>query len=215
VLFIGNSLTYTNDLPGIVEAMARSDGEMEIDAGEVAFPNFSLQDHWNEGTAREELEGAEWDFVIMQQGPSSLPENQEMLREWTVKWAEVIRDHGAEPALFTVWPSADRSFAFPDVISAYATAADGVDGVLLPAGEAWVAAWDEDGSLQFYGPDQFHPSQLGSYTAAAVIFGGLLDRSPVGLPASLRIDDDFVIDLPSATARLVQRAANDVLSARK
>jgi hypothetical protein len=56
---------------------------------------------------------------------------------------------------------------------------------LLPAGDAWRAAWRRDGTLALYGRDGFHPAPLGSYLAALVISQRLSGRSAVGLPATL------------------------------
>ena len=37
-----------------------------------------------------------------------------------------------------------------------------------------VAAWRQDPGLRLYGSDGFHPTVLGSYLAALVIYGGLI-----------------------------------------
>ena len=52
ILFVGNSLTYTNDLPGMLERMLEAYGDVgEVHVESVAFPNFGLPDHWAEGSA--------------------------------------------------------------------------------------------------------------------------------------------------------------------
>src|SRR5688572_25247155 len=71
VLFIGNSLTYTNDLPATLEAVARAAGQ-RIEAVAVTAPNFSLMDHVRGGSeALPMIRRGGWDFVVMQQGPTS------------------------------------------------------------------------------------------------------------------------------------------------
>src|SRR6266851_5488241 len=50
VLFIGNSLTYANSMPAMVEGIARSIGEA-IHCETVAFSDYSLEDHWKQGDA--------------------------------------------------------------------------------------------------------------------------------------------------------------------
>jgi hypothetical protein len=55
VLFIGNSLTYGNDVPAIVRALAVQHGGPPLRTTTVAFPNMSLDDHWRDGTARRAL----------------------------------------------------------------------------------------------------------------------------------------------------------------
>ena len=81
VLFVGNSLTATNDLPGRVAGLAAATGRrLEYEA--ITFGGFSLEDHWNQGDARAALATGRWNVVIMQQGPSALPESQVDLRLW-------------------------------------------------------------------------------------------------------------------------------------
>jgi hypothetical protein len=82
-----------------------------------------------------------------------------------------------------------------------------VDGLFLPAGDVWRAAWERDATVPLYDQDDFHPSVLGTYAAALVIYARLTGRTPVGLPARLRTTAGVVVDVPPAVARLLQDAA--------
>lgn len=209
VLFIGNSLTSTNDLPGLVAAVAAAAGEERTFVhGSVVRGNTSLIEHWNEGVAADLIASGDWDVVVLQQGPSSLPANRQVLIDYTERFAGLIRAAGAEPALYMVWPEASRPRAFVDVSRSYALAAEAVDGILLPVGEAWRAAWNEDPDLPLYSIDGFHPSLLGSVVGALVIYGELYDRSPVGLPATIERPGRSPVELTPELADLVQRAAD-------
>ena len=169
--------------------------------------------HWNAGTAREAIASGEWDAVVMQQGPSALPESQANLREWAGRFADAARARGARPALLTVWPEGYRSNVFPDVISSYRNAAAAAKAELYPAGAAWQAAWRRDRSLPLYGPDGFHPSALGTYLTGIVVLAGLTGTAPVGLP--VQIDrPGFVLRLSASRARLLRDAAAEALRAR-
>jgi hypothetical protein len=64
------------------------------------------------------------------------------------------------------------------VSQSYAAAASRVGGALMPAGDAWLAAWREDANLPLYGADGFHPSPMGSYLAAMVIYRQLFGPVP-------------------------------------
>jgi len=208
VLFIGNSLTYANDLPDMIETLADSAGVERTYVESVAFPNFALEDHWAQGPALESIRRGGWDFVIMQQGPSALPESRVNLVEWAAKFGTEIKKVGAMPAMYTVWPSGDRAFDFERVVESYALAAQAAGGVIFPAGAAWLAAWRRRPSLALYGGDNFHPSPTGSYLAAVTIVGGMLDRSAVGLPSALRLPSgSLAIDREVAT--LLQEAADE------
>jgi hypothetical protein len=106
----------------------------------VAFGDYSLEDHWNRGDALRAIASARWDFVVLQQGPSSLPESRALLVDYATRFAREIRRAGARPALYMVWPPLSREDAWDDVTASYTAAAAAVDGLLLPAGEALRAA---------------------------------------------------------------------------
>jgi hypothetical protein len=144
----------------------------------VAKPGFSLEDHWNDGEARKAIARGGWTFVILQQGPSALPESRVLLEEYVRRFDAEIRRVHARTALYMVWPSAARSGDFDAVRASYASAAALVGGTLLAAGDAWRAAWRLDPGLHLYGPDLFHPTPAGSLLAAMAIFHGVTGHEP-------------------------------------
>lgn len=168
VLFVGNSLTYTNDMPRMVQHLAAAT-DRSVAIGVAASPNYSLEDHWASGIGGV-IQKQRADIVVMQQGPSSVPANQAHLAHWAGQLAPVIRAAGGEPALLMVWPEASRPLAFDAVRDAYRNAALAVDGLFVPAGEAWRAAWARDPEIATYGGDGFHPSVIGSMAAALTVF---------------------------------------------
>jgi hypothetical protein len=208
VLFIGNSLTAWNDLPGIVEALAKAGGQPPLLWKGVLLSGTSLEDQWRDGRARRAIESGPWDYVVLQQGPSALNEGRTSLLDYTGRFAKAIRATGARPAIYMVWPSSSRSSDFDDVSQSYRMAARQVDGLLFPVGEAWRAAWKRDAKLALYSKDGLHPTPAGSYLAALVMYERLYGASPVGLPAKLSLSDGAdPIDLPDAQAKLMQEAA--------
>lgn len=208
VLFIGNSLTFANNLPAMVTAIGHQQG-VTIQCETVAFPDFSLDDHLRRGDATRAIARGGWSFVVLQQGPSALPASRVQLRASVKTLDQAVRRAGAKTAMYMVWPSTARSGDFDRVSESYAIAAGDVGGVLLPAGDAWRAAWRRDPTLSLYGSDGFHPTPLGSYLAALVIYQQLIGRSPVGLPPTLTSPTNAfpTIVLTADRARLLQEAA--------
>lgn len=184
VLFLGNSLTYTNDLPAMVKAIAAADG-VALEVKSYAYPNWGLEDHWTAGTAAAEIAAEKWDIVVMQQGPSSLAESRIDLLTWALKFDELADQHETCIAMYMVWPAAANIASFGGVYANYKEAADTTGGQFLPAGRAWQLAWQSNGAIPFYGPDDFHPSPLGSYTAALVIAGGITGKDPTENTATI------------------------------
>jgi hypothetical protein len=196
VLFVGNSLTETNDLPSVVASLAAAGGR-QLEWRTIAVGGYSLDDHWQAGAARAAIAAGGWDVVVLQQGPSALPESQVELRASAIRFADAARAVGARTALLTAWPESYRSYVLPQVIASYRAAAEAAGGTLLPAGAAWQLAWRCVPGLRLYGPDGFHPSALGTYTAALVVYGRLFAAPLVGVSTPA----------PRRTARLVQWAA--------
>jgi hypothetical protein len=192
VLFVGNSLTEANRLPAMVAQLA----PVEVDARVVG--GYALEDHWNLTDIADVIARGRYDLVVLQQGPSSLPESRANLLQWSHTFADAIRAAGGTPAFYTVWPESWRRSAFDAVISSYRAAARDTAGLLLPVGVAWKSVLRTHPKLALYGPDGFHPTRLGSYLAAVTIAAGLTKRSPVGLPR---------LGVPAKTALVLQRAA--------
>jgi hypothetical protein len=69
------------------------------------------------------------------------------------------------------------------VIASYRRAAAAARADLFPAGLAWQIAWRCKPALGLYGPDGFHPSALGTYAAALVLYGRLFKAPLVGIRA--------------------------------
>ena len=213
VLFVGNSLTYVNDLPGLVETVAEAAGH-SVETEVMASPNFGLGDHWLSGTPRliRELRP---DIVILQQGPSTLASSQAYLREWTDSLSRVIREVGAQPALLMVWPPDDPQYSFGAVLASYRAAAEDVGGIFIPAGVSWLEVWKQDSTARLWGPDGFHPAPLGSIVAALTVVRTLFDESLVGLPARMVPQGSGrpVIDLSPAEAAIVLTAVDRAVEA--
>lgn len=209
VLFVGNSLTEWNDLASMVRAVSESAG-VPLVTGSITFGGYSLEDHWAEGSAREALATRRWDVVVLQQGPSALPESRANLREWAVRWADAIRAAGAEPVLYMPWPDASRMSAFDSVSLSYREAAAAANARVIPGGEAWQAAWRRDPGLALYGSDAFHPSALGSYVVAVAAWARITGGVPAAAPQGIRAG--VTLRLDPATATIVRQAVTEALA---
>ena len=201
VLFVGNSLTYVNDLPAMVTAIGLAAGDTFV-TKTLAYPDWGLQDHGETGSAPEEIASDSWDFVVLQQGPSSLEASRIDLLTWAKLFGDLAHQHHACPAFYMVWPAKAYIGSLPAVHDHYKEAADSAHGLFLPAGDAWQNAWAKDPTFALYGPDNFHPSPLGTYLAALAVYSGLTGRSPVGNTAKVP-----GVNLDPDAQQQIQRAA--------
>ncbi|WP_456460483.1 SGNH/GDSL hydrolase family protein [Reichenbachiella sp.] len=172
ILFIGNSLTYSNDLPGLVRNLGEENG-LEIGVKSVVKGNYALIDHWNDGVIQQEIATAQYDFVVVQQGPSSRAFGREVLIEYGKKIKELCDEYGGELAYYMVWPSRTYYHTFDGVIKNHEDAASLNEALLCPVGRVWKKHFDDTNDFSYYGSDGFHPSLKGSQVAADVIYNTL------------------------------------------
>ena len=208
ILFIGNSLTYTNDLPRTLADLARSAGDT-ITVSAVAAPDFALVDHLRDGGATRAIAQGGWTHVVLQQGPSSTPVNRDSLIVVTKLFAEQIRAAGALPALYSVWPALENRATFARAIESYRLASQSVDGLYLPVAAAWQRVLDVDAAIPLYAADDLHPAPLGTYLAALVLYERIIGRD-ARLLDTRAVVNGVRVDVDVATVRLLQRIAHEV-----
>lgn len=206
LLFIGNSLTYTNDLPSLVQEMYVAGKQLRPVVEAITAGGASLGDQWLNTNTRDRIIGGKWNYIILQQGPSSLATSQaEFLKDMeTAKpW---LKQSGAKPALFMVWPDTTRQRFFPQVRQAYVNAAKSVDGVFIPAGLALQQVLDKEPAMTLF-TDGLHPTPLGTYLAAMVITSKLSGVVPDQFPSSITWAKHYKIQLSKAEHQACIQAA--------
>ncbi|NNF35298.1 MAG: SGNH/GDSL hydrolase family protein [Saprospiraceae bacterium] len=173
LLFVGNSLTYTNNLPLLVKQAAEDRG-YNIETRSLAYPNYAIVDHWADGQVQTLIKSKKYDFVIIQQGPSSQQEGHRMLIDSGADYAALCKENGAELAYYMVWPPVSVFHRFDRVIANYTDAARKNNAILCPVGRVWKDYIDQTMDYSYYGFDDFHPSLKGSQVAADVIISSLI-----------------------------------------
>lgn len=168
ILFLGNSLTYYNNLPKLVEKEASTRG-MIIKTDMIAHPNYALEDHWNDEEAQKKVSSEAYDYLVVQQGPSSQADGKQSLLEYGRKLKEVCNEKNTRLVFFMVWSSRRYYHTYPGVISNYANAAKSNEAIICPVGEVWKEHFDKTKDFSYYGTDGFHPSLKGSREAARII----------------------------------------------
>jgi hypothetical protein len=207
LLFIGNSLTYYNDMPGLVEEIALADG-LPLEVASIALPNTAVIDFAGQSSVHARIAQGGWDAVILQQGPTTPGVCRDTLVMGTIALDRSIRAAGGRTATLMTWPYEGYPDAFTWVHESAKRASDAVNGLFLPAGDAWVAAWRMDRSLRLYGPDGYHPSLLGSLLTALVVYEGVTGRDVRLLSSSIPI-----ASYSGVTLRTLQQAAHEAVSA--
>jgi hypothetical protein len=194
ILFLGNSYTYFNNLPGILVKLAAARGR-KVEVLMRAPGGWRLKDHWEKGDSRAALREQRWDFVVLQD-QSTLGTNfyidakprvssDEMFRPYADAWTAEVRKTGAISVFYLTWARKASPQDQAALNSAYVRAAKANDARVAPVGIAWARVRREDPTIDLFLPDGSHPSPAGSYLAACTFYAALFNESPVGMPATI------------------------------
>ena len=203
VLFIGNSYTYYNDLPGIFSRLASENGhEIQVDAvtkGARKLVQYqNAEDPYTEKLVA--LLGEKHYSVAVLQEQSVLPltgektflNGVEYLTGMLSGKADRIllyqtwaRKAGHETLIKNGWTVDQMAKGLRD---AYRRVADAVGASVSPAGDAFAAFLAAYPALELYDPDGTHPSYLGSALAAVVHYASIFGELPASL-SSLALDE--------------------------
>jgi hypothetical protein len=193
LLFIGNSFTQRNDLPGMLAQLAAaSNPPVEIVSERVLVNGASLRLHWNAGDALALIQPGGWDAVVLQE-QSTLPiKNRKRYHENVRLFDAAIRAAGSRTLLYHTWTRRQAPETQDDLDAAVAEIATELEAQVVPVGRAWRQVLENGAGPELYDKDGSHPSPAGTYLAACVFYANLFNRSPEGLlvPPSVKLTGD-------------------------
>jgi hypothetical protein len=184
VLFIGNSFTARNDLPGLVAQLAAA-RDRQLEHRLISAGGASLRTHWNAGEARQAIQDGRYDSVVLQE-QSTLPvKNARRMHENVRLFDEAIGAAGAKTTLFMTWARRHAPESQQAITDAYVGIGRELAATVVPVGLAWRSFLDRHAEPVLHDRDQSHPSLAGSYLAACVFLAVLFEESPVGIPGDV------------------------------
>lgn len=193
VLFIGNGLTYSNNMPLIFQGIARSKGKsVVVDYSTLETP--SLGDLIGENGYRDALKGTNysdhWDYIVLQadsalhRDMSSVQSVERFYYAVRILSAE-IKQAGAKPLIY-IPPLAQAGQPSENAASNqnqsdwYDTAIASETGAgVIPAGSAVTDAAVVFG-FQPFEEDSLHPTVTDSYITACAFYTSIFNESPEG-----------------------------------
>ena len=182
ILFIGNSFTNRNDMPGLLTQLAAAaTPARSLQTSRVIANGMSLKTHWDRGEARKAIRSRDWDYVVLQE-QSTLPlKNRQKMHEHVRLFDGEITSHGAKTVLYLTWARLETFERQDELSDAYLSIGRELRAIVAPVGVAWQRVLKEHPEIALHDRDKSHPNPAGSYLAACVFFATLFHRSPVGL----------------------------------
>lgn len=206
-LFVGNSHTYTNDLPGVFYEMAQAGGHdvevYDLTEGSYTLEWFSDPEDEIGAVLIEALQGEHWDFVVLQENTNaaiSINAKEDMY-PYARKLDQMIGAAGGQTAFLMTWAPEEGAGVFSrEAVQAmlsngYQTIAKELDALMIPGGNIFLEALNQDGNLTLLGEDGQHPSEEGTYLAACAAYALFFQETPVGNPFLFDLDEDTAAEL--------------------
>ena len=217
VLFVGNSLTYWNEMPWMVEQIAAK-GSPKLSTAFAGGSGMSLRQQWQSAKTLRTIREHPWDYVVLQGQSSEAERNQAEFARYGSLLDGEIRKRGAKTVFFLTW--ANRGRPQGPVTERYRFLAKSLGALVAPVGIAWKELAKK--GLDLYDESGVHPDLGGTYLSACVFYALFTGKSPVGLPHAF--DVHFEIDefyrrglegekIPAEDALAIQRAAWAAVSA--
>ncbi len=212
VLFVGNSYTSFNGLPMVVEALSSSKvSPVRLEVGMHAPGGQTWEGHDADPELEEKLaEG--WDYVVLQD-QSVQAFVTRGVKNALLSLDEKVRTAGAQSVLYMTW-ARSRDEAGPLAVFEqnlaltryYQEAGEAIDALVAPVGRAWEIAL-RDPTRTLHRADGSHPTELGSYLAACVLFQTLTGASVVGIGTG-------GLEIAASDAEVLQNVAEETRRAR-
>jgi hypothetical protein len=193
VLFVGNSYTYVNDLPMVIADLAAAAHEARVFKPEVVLVGgATLEGHIAGHDAMPAIARGGWDVIVLQeQSTRPITDPDKMWRDVRTL-ADAAKKVNAKLVLYETWARETAPATQDSLSHVYRKAASNVGAIVAPVGEVWSAFRAQEGNVpagahsMLFRADGSHPSPLGTYVAATVLYETLYGKSPIGLPPITR-----------------------------
>lgn len=201
VLFIGNSYTYYNDLPGLFGSLAQSGGNV-VFTDNSTQGGFTLENHFTYQQTIDKINSNDWNYVILQE-QSQYPvipyyqDNSFLIYGRKLDSLIKLRNSNAVTMLYMTW---GRKYGGQQCIGGYcspvftdyhhmqdslAASYYRLQGIIqskiTPVGIAWKRAMLQNPNVNLWDSDNSHPALGGSYLAACMFYTFIFNANPQGL----------------------------------
>ena len=221
-LFVGNSYTYTNDLPSLISQLAASTGD-HLTYSSSTPGGYTFQQHASDATTLSLIAEGDWDYVVLQE-QSQLPSFSDYdVATYVFPYAkQLVQDVRAanacsKPVFYMTWgkENGDQANCYgsgplctyegvDDLLQErYLQMADSNQALVSPVAKVWRYLRSNYPSLELFSSDGSHPSLYGSYAAACAFYTIFYKKDPSRCT--------YLAGIPAMDATIIREAAKKVV----
>lgn len=214
ILFIGNSMTFYWAIPESLQTMLETGvRDLRIEPTRSLHGGKWLKYHYEETDAVELIKDGNFDYVVLQPHSKQARENDPEMLEYAAKFAEIIRESGANPLFYA------RPAEFPaDEAEQKAfhknqlKVAEAIHAPLIPGAEVLRRCIAQRPDLRFHNADTVHMGMYGGYAIACTFYaaftGGAEFPPPAILAQQVAIDSDIAALIQQTALETVQEVCD-------
>jgi len=212
LLFIGNSYTHCNRMPDMIRSLAISaPNPADIAVAHISPGGWNFRQHSENPESLDAIATPGRDIVVLQNHSLGAIEGLDEMLVYGTRLAGKIADAGAHPLLYQTWARQHTPQMIEPIRDGYVALAEKIGAQVAPVGLAWKMALERDPSLDFYTEDQSHPTATGTYLAACVFCGILLNRPSTGLAGRVIVEGETIVELDDHVSGFLQAIAHEAI----
>jgi hypothetical protein len=195
VLFVGNSLTYVNDLPAVLAQLADAQpAPLRIETRTFVAAGGTLAERWADGAARAALDDGHWDALVLQErgGVAACLVDSETRNGGDCRamvaahraFADAAAARADHVLLLETWSASEAGQSAIDTGMRELARRTGTR--IVHSGDALTVMARRDGRAATF-PDGMHPSPRATLLMAAQLLRALTGQPPARAPASVHM----------------------------
>ncbi|MBK9773966.1 MAG: SGNH/GDSL hydrolase family protein [Candidatus Obscuribacter sp.] len=182
ILFIGNSLTYGQDMPNLFVKIYRllySDAPLVVES--ATGPGFTLREHLSNDKTHEALKQYKWDYVILQEGTQSAYNRQHESLDSFRRLLKISKTPGCKPLGVMITTDRGQFWWQARLSQFFRSVGKELNMPILPLGDVCSFSQMRHPDLNLHAQDQHHLSQAGSLLYACMVIRAIKAFPPATL----------------------------------
>ena len=208
MLFMGNSHTSINNVPGMVAAMVRAGKPGKTVSATEAPVWMHLEERASDANSLALLQSQRWTYVVLQAQNYSLSGQVFYPTTGAEKLVRLSRQTGALPILFAEWPRVGIAET-QIILDKYVSVATKEPACVSPIPQAFDLSRARFPAITLHDADGNHSVPAGAFLASLILYATMTGGSPLDLPAisGINVDADVQSKLRRIASETVQANA--------